>query len=257
VTDAARPMIEVRGVSKRFGDNQVLSGLDLDVAAGKNFVVMGLSGTGKSVSLKILAGLLAPDEGVVRMDGITVTGADRKELSKVRARLGFLFQSAALIKWMTAAENVALPLLEAGVAAKEADDRASKRLEEVGLADAAEKYPDQLSGGQRKRVGFARATVHSPKIILYDEPTTGLDPITKRTIDELIVRGRDEYGATGVIVSHDLRSAVRVADVIGLLYEGRLAVVATPDEFLKSDHEIVRKFVKDGAPVAGAAREDT
>jgi phospholipid/cholesterol/gamma-HCH transport system ATP-binding protein len=240
-------MIEVRGVSKSFGKHVVISGLDFEVPKGKNFVVMGLSGTGKSVTLKILAGLLPPDSGTVRLNGVDITNASREDMSRARAGLGFLFQSAALIKWMTAKENVALPLLEAGVPEREADERALHCLEEVGLADAADKAPDDLSGGQRKRVGFARATIHSPKVILYDEPTTGLDPITKRTIDELIVRGRDKYGATGVIVSHDLRSAVRVADVIGLLYEGRLVVVAPPDEFLKSDHEVVRKFVQDGA----------
>jgi phospholipid/cholesterol/gamma-HCH transport system ATP-binding protein len=241
--------IVVSGVEKRFGALRVLTGLDLQVPRGKNFVIMGLSGTGKSVTLKILAGLLAPDTGSVRMDGIELTGASRAEVSRVRANLGFLFQGAALLKWLNAAENVALPLLEAGVPEKEAEERARARLADVGLADAADRLPDQLSGGQRKRVGFARATVHKPGIILYDEPTTGLDPITKATVDELIVRGRDELGATGVVVSHDLRSAVRVADVIGLLYEGRLVVSAEPAAFLESDHEIVRKFVRDGASV--------
>jgi phospholipid/cholesterol/gamma-HCH transport system ATP-binding protein len=189
------------------------------------------------------------------MDGVAVSGASRKDLSRVRAGLGFLFQGAALVKWLSAVENVELPLLESGVPGKEARDRAMKRLAEVGLDHEADSAPDTLSGGQRKRVGFARATVHSPKVILYDEPTTGLDPITKRTVDELIVRGRDDYGATGVVVSHDLRSAVRVADVIGLLYEGRLVVVAPPDEFLASRHEIVRKFVQDGADAADKKSE--
>lgn len=241
--------IDVKGIEKRFDADVVLSGLDLRVPRGKNFVIMGLSGTGKSVTLKILAGLLAADAGSVKMDGIEMTNASHADLTKVRSNLGFLFQGAALIKWLTAAENVALPLLEAGVKDDEAQSRAQAILVEVGLADSADRFPDQLSGGQRKRVGFARATVHKPGIILYDEPTTGLDPITKRTIDELIVKGRDELGATGVIVSHDLRSAVRVADVIGLLYEGKLVVTAEPKEFLKSDHEIVRKFVQDGAAV--------
>ncbi len=250
-------MIEVRGVRKRFGDNVVLAGLDLDVARGKNLVIMGLSGTGKSVSLKILAGLLEPDAGTVRIDGVDVTDASGKDMRRVRAGLGFLFQGAALIKWMSVVENVALPLLESGVPEAEASERAMARLREVGLQDHADSSPEELSGGQRKRVGFARATVHSPKVILYDEPTTGLDPITKRTVDELIVRGRDEYGATGVIVSHDLRSAVRVADVIGLLFLGRLVVVAPPDEFLRSSHEVVRKFVEDGAAVTDKNLEVT
>jgi phospholipid/cholesterol/gamma-HCH transport system ATP-binding protein len=250
------PMIEVKDLRKSFDDNAVLQGADLVVEKGTNFVIMGLSGTGKSVTLKIMAGLMPPDSGSVKMGGLEVVDASREDLSKVRAKLGFMFQGAALIKWLTAAQNVALPLLEAGVAEDEANERARKRLEQVGLADEADKAPDQLSGGQRKRVGFARATVHEPQIILYDEPTTGLDPITKRTIDELILRGRDEFGATGVIVSHDLRSAVRVADVIGLLYEGKLVVAAPPNEFLKSDHEIVKKFVQDGGALGAGKREE-
>jgi phospholipid/cholesterol/gamma-HCH transport system ATP-binding protein len=146
---------------------------------------------------------------------------------------------------MTTLENVALPLLESGVDRDEAYARARARLAEVGLADATEKYPDAISGGMAKRVGFCRATVADPSILLYDEPTTGLDPITKRTIDDLILRGRDEYGATGVIVSHDLRGALRCGDLVGLLYDGRIQVLAPPAEFVKSDHPIVREFVSD------------
>jgi phospholipid/cholesterol/gamma-HCH transport system ATP-binding protein len=243
--------VEAKGLEKSFDGERVLAGLDLRVPRGRNFVVMGLSGSGKSVTLKILAGLMKPDAGTARVDGANMEAATAKDLTRVRAKMGFLFQGAALIKWLTALENVALPLVELGVDEAQAQDRARKRLDDVGLSAEADKFPDQLSGGQRKRVGFARATVHEPKVILYDEPTTGLDPITKRTIDELIVAGREEFGATGIIVSHDLRSAVRVADVIGLLYEGKMVVVETPEKFLKSDHEVVRKFVQDGAPVTG------
>jgi phospholipid/cholesterol/gamma-HCH transport system ATP-binding protein len=243
--------IHVAGVSKSFGDNTVLDGLDLNVRPGENYVVMGLSGTGKSVTLKIIAGLIAPDAGTVRVAGIDVVRGKREVVSKVRENLGFLFQGAALIKWLSARENVELPLLEAGVAPEEARERAHRLLSEVGLEEAADQMPDELSGGQRKRVGFARAVVHRPKVILYDEPTTGLDPITKRTIDDLIVRGRDNYGTTGIVVSHDLRSAVHTGDRIGLLYEGRIIVEGTPKEFLASDHEVVRKFVADGAAVTG------
>lgn len=246
--------IEIAGVSKRFGSKVVLDGLDLTVSRGENFVVMGLSGTGKSVTLKIIAGLIPPDSGSVRVAGIDVVNARRRDVAKVRESLGFLFQGAALIKWLTARENVALPLLEAGVPEDEAEERAQRLLTDVGLADAADQMPDELSGGQRKRVGFARAVAHRPKVVLYDEPTTGLDPITKRTIDELIARGRDDYGATGIVVSHDLRSAVQVGDRIGLLYEGRIVVQGRPDEFLASDHEVVRKFLQDGAPVTGRTR---
>jgi phospholipid/cholesterol/gamma-HCH transport system ATP-binding protein len=242
-------VIDVRGVTKSFDGRPVLQGLDLHVERGENFVVMGLSGSGKSVTLKIIAGLIQPDAGSVRVSGVDVVGASREDLSRARSTLGFLFQGAALIKWMSVVENVALPLLEAGVPPEEAYERARHRLADVGLEGDADKSPDKLSGGQRKRVGFARATVNEPKVILYDEPTTGLDPITKQTIDELIMKGRDQLGATGVIVSHDLRSAVRVADRIGLLKDGRLAVVDEPQRFLESDDEMVRKFVEDGASV--------
>jgi phospholipid/cholesterol/gamma-HCH transport system ATP-binding protein len=242
---ATDPAIRLSGVRVSFGTKTILDGLDLEVPRGKNVVLMGLSGTGKSVTLKSMAGLLRPDAGEVLVNGVRVDRAERRELVEVRRALGFLFQSSALIRWMTTLENVALPLVESGVRRREANDRALQRLEEVDLADAASKFPDELSGGMAKRVAFCRATIADPAILLYDEPTTGLDPITKRTIDELIVRGRDAYGATGVIVSHDLRSALRTADLIGLLYEGRIEVLATPKEFVASDHPIVQDFVRD------------
>lgn len=242
---AADPAIRLKDVSVAFGSRRILDGLTLDVPRGKNVVLMGLSGTGKSVTLKTMAGLLAPTSGEVEVNGIRVDVGHRKSLVEVRRALGFLFQSAALIRWMTTLENVALPLVEEGVRRREAEERAMQRLDEVGLADAAQKYPDEISGGMAKRVAFCRATIADPAILLYDEPTTGLDPITKRTIDELILRGRDAWGATGVIVSHDLRSAQRTADLIGLLYEGRIEVLATPKEFVASDHPVVRDFVRD------------
>ncbi len=245
------PPIRLRGVSKSFGSRRVLTELDLEVPRGKNLVIMGMSGTGKSVTLKIMAGLLRPEAGEVRVAGTDMARANRKELAVARERLGFLFQGGALIKWMSAVENVALPLLESGVPDREAKRRALEGLEAVGLSAEARKYPDELSGGMRKRVGFARAVVRDPEIILYDEPTTGLDPITKRTIDELIVRARDENGTTGVIVTHDMRSATRVADRIGLLYEGRLEFLGTPTEFLMSDHEVARQFARDSGPATG------
>lgn len=237
--------VRLAGVRLAFGERVVLDGLDLAVPRGRNVVIMGLSGTGKSVMLKTIAGLLRPQAGEVRVNDVAVHAARRKELSEVRAHLGFLFQSAALLRWMTAMQNVALPLVEAGTPRREAEDRARRRLAEVGLADAADKYPDAMSGGMAKRVGFCRATIADPAILLYDEPTTGLDPITKRTIDDLIVRGRDQYGATGLIVSHDLRGALRCGDLIALLYEGRIQVILPPSEFVKSDHPIVREFVRD------------
>jgi phospholipid/cholesterol/gamma-HCH transport system ATP-binding protein len=253
-TTAPEAPIVLADVRLAFGRKRVLEGLDLTVEEGTNYVVMGLSGTGKSVTLKTIAGLLRPDSGTVSVTGVRVDRAGRRELAEVRSKMGFLFQNAALIKWMTALENVALPLVESGVPRAEARERARGRLDEVGLGDAADKLPDELSGGMRKRVGFARAVVMDPEIVLYDEPTTGLDPITKRTVDELIVRARDDYGTTGLIVSHDMRSATRVADTIGLLYEGRLVLELPPDEFMRSDHEIARQFARDSGPPSRAVR---
>jgi phospholipid/cholesterol/gamma-HCH transport system ATP-binding protein len=250
VTDGTA--ISLRGIRVAFGARVVLDGLDLAVPAGTNFVLMGLSGTGKSVTLKAMAGLLPVDAGEVQVSGVRVLHGDRKSVRTARKGMGFLFQNSALIRWLTALENVALPLVETGVAEDEAHERARSRLEAVGLTEAADRYPDALSGGMQKRVGFARATVTDPRVILYDEPTTGLDPITKRTIDDLVVRGRDEFGATGVVVSHDVGGALRVADWIGLLYEGRLAVVARPREFLESEHPVVREFVRDSRPEVGS-----
>lgn len=250
---SAESAVTLSGVDVRFGAQHVLRGLDLDVPRGTNFVVMGLSGSGKSVTLKVISGLVRPLSGSVEVGGVRVDGARRKDLARVRAKLGMVFQDAALINWMTAGENVALPLLERGEPAAHVRELVQRRLAEVGLEGAADKYPAELSGGMRKRVGFARATIAAPDVILYDEPTTGLDPMTTRTIDDLVLRGRDEFGATGVIVSHDVASALRIADRIGILHEGRLEVVLTPDEFRQSAHTLVREFVE-GLPDASPER---
>jgi phospholipid/cholesterol/gamma-HCH transport system ATP-binding protein len=245
--------VELAGVDVRFGAQHVLRNLELRVPRGTNFVVMGRSGSGKSVTLKVISGLVRPSQGSVQVGDVRVDHARRADLARMRAKLGVVFQDAALINWMTAGENVALPLLERGEPADAVRELVGRRLAEVGLAEAAHKYPAELSGGMRKRVGFARATISSPELILYDEPTTGLDPQTTRTIDELVLRGRDDYGATGVIVSHDVASALRIADRIGILHEGRLEVVLTRDEFRNGGHALVRDFVE-GLPGETAER---
>lgn len=240
------PIVTMRGVTKRFGGRVVLDGLDLTVPRGSNFVIMGQSGTGKSVTLKILSGLMQPDAGEIVVDGLRLDGARPRALRRIRERMGFVFQGAALIAWLSARENVALPLRERGMRDAEVRRIVDERLEAVGLSDIGDKFPPEISGGMRKRVGFARATVLQPDLVLYDEPTSGLDPDTTRTIDELIVGARDGMGATGIVVSHDVTSALRVADRIGLLHRGRLEVVVTPEEFLESDHPVVRRFLEAG-----------
>ncbi len=245
--------MRLKSVSKEFGGRAVLNGLDLEVPRGTNFVIMGHSGTGKSVTLKIMCGLLAPDAGEAWIDGVRIDGAASRDLRRTRERLGFVFQGAALIAWLSARDNVALPLRERGVAEPEVRRIVDERLREVGLADIGDKVPTEISGGMRKRVGFARATILRPALVLYDEPTTGLDPVTTRTIDDLIIDARDRLGATGVIVSHDIASALRVGDHIGMLHEGRLDIVLTPDEFVASSHPVVRSFL-DAAPAAAGRR---
>jgi phospholipid/cholesterol/gamma-HCH transport system ATP-binding protein len=246
-------MVRMKDVRKTFGTNVVLDDLDLEVERGTNFVIMGLSGTGKSVSLKLMCGLDSADSGTIEIGDVHLENARPADIRRVRKMLGFVFQGAALINWLSARENVALPLLERGIPRREVDEIVDRELAEVGLSDIGDKYPDEISGGMRKRVGFARATVDEPKIVLYDEPTSGLDPQTTRVIDELIVDARDRLGATGVVVSHDVASALRVGDRIGLLYEGRMDVVLTPEEFRESDHPVVRSFLE-SAPTGASGR---
>lgn len=248
--DGRPPALELQAVRIAFGDHVVLDGMDLVVPRGTNYVIMGRSGTGKSVTLKAISGLVAPTAGQISVGTVRVDGASRNDLRKVRDQLGFVFQGAALINWLTARENVALPLLERGEKPRDVDELVRARLDEVGLLAEADKYPSEMSGGMRKRIGFARATITRPDILLYDEPTTGLDPHTTRTIDTLMTRGRDELGATGVIVSHDTASALRVADRIGILANGRISASFTPDEFRRGDHPLVREFLDGAAPAA-------
>lgn len=243
MTAPASPLVRLHGVHKSFAGKKVLDGLDLEVERGTNFVIMGPSGTGKSVTLRILSGLLAPDAGEAYIDGVRVDNARGKALRRLRENMGFVFQGAALIAWLSARENVALPLRERGVPDREVHEIVDHRLEQVGLADIGDKFPSELSGGMRKRVGFARAVVLEPKLVLYDEPTSGLDPETTQTIDQLIIGARDSLGATGIVVSHDVASTLRVADRIGLLHRGRLDLIVTPDEFREGDHPLVRRFL--------------
>ncbi len=239
-------MIRIEGLWKAFGARQVLAGIDLEVADGENLVVLGRSGTGKSVLLKHIVGLLAPDAGRVLVDGDVVHELDHAGLDALRAKIGFVFQFAALFDSMTVAENIALGLRRRGLDEDTIAARIAEALALVNLAGSDAKYPAELSGGMRKRVGIARAIALRPKYILYDEPTSGLDPVTSAVIDRLMVRTR-ELGVTGVIVTHDMKSAFTVGDRLALLHEGRVHAVGTPEEMRTSTDSLVRHFV-DGIP---------
>jgi phospholipid/cholesterol/gamma-HCH transport system ATP-binding protein len=237
-------MIELIGVTKKFGDQVVLNRLDLKVPPGKITAVIGPSGEGKSVLLKHMIGLLRPDEGRVLVEGEDITPMRRMELNRVREKFGMLFQNAALFDSQTVFENVAFPLEEkTRLSRTEISDRVHEALEHVGLKGIDHKYPDELSGGMKKRVGLARALLLNPRIILFDEPTTGLDPIICRAIHQLIKETHGRYGFTAVIVSHEIPEIYDISDNVAMLYRGEIISMGTPDEIRNSDHPVVRQFV--------------
>ena len=238
-------MIEIRGLSKRLGSKQVLDGLDLDVRKGETLVVLGPSGTGKSVLLKHIIGLMTPDAGSIKVEGEEIVGMDERSLDRVRRKFGMLFQGAALFDSMTVGENVGLSLVEhTSLTGREIRRRVSERLEWVGLKDVEAMKPASLSGGMKKRVGLARAMAMDPEIILYDEPTTGLDPITGDVINQLIRAMQHRLGVTSVVVTHDLMSAYKVGDRLAMLYQGRVMFTGTPAEVRHTDHAMVRQFIQ-------------
>ena len=237
-------MIEARNLVKSFGTQRVLDGVNLRINQGESVVIIGRSGGGKSVLLKHLVALLLPDSGEVIIDGENIVGMTERRLLSVRHKFGMLFQGAALFDSMTVAENVGFALRrEKNLSAAELDRRVSEALEMVELPGTEKKVPSELSGGMRKRVGLARAIVYRPEIVLYDEPTTGLDPIVSDSIDHLIVRVRDRLNVTSVVVTHDMRSARRVGQRILMLHKGKIYAEGTPDEFFSSADTIVHQFV--------------
>jgi phospholipid/cholesterol/gamma-HCH transport system ATP-binding protein len=238
-------MIELIDVHKSFGPKQVLDGFTLEVREGETMVIIGYSGTGKSVALKHIVGLLEPDAGTVCVDEKQVPRLPRRELYELRARIGYVFQFAALFDSFTIGENVAMGLRKQGMLSPdEIDDRVHEALDLVDLPDVADRYPAELSGGMRKRVGIARAIALRPKYILYDEPTTGLDPVTSAVIDQLMVRMREKLGVTSVVVTHDMRSAYTVGTRIAMLYDGRVRQVGTVEEVQRTTDPIVRQFIE-------------
>ena len=238
-------MIRIRGLKKRLGAKQVLNGVDLDVTTGETVVVMGRSGSGKSVLLKHIIGLMVPDEGSIEVEGQEIVGIREKELNEVRRRVGMLFQSAALFDSLTVGENVGLGMREhLRLGEDEIQRRVEERLQWVGLSGVEPMKPASLSGGMRKRVGLARALAMDPQYILYDEPTTGLDPIMADAIDQLIRALQKQLGVTSIVVTHDMTSAYKVADRMVMLYEGRIVFSGTPEETRTTKDPIVRQFVE-------------
>jgi phospholipid/cholesterol/gamma-HCH transport system ATP-binding protein len=240
-------MIELRNVHKAFGKQVVLNGVDFEVREGETVALLGPSGTGKSVLLKHIIGLIRPDIGEIYVDGKDVCRLKRKELSELRSQIGYVFQNGALFDSMNVFENVRLGITDED---KYGDleycrQRVSECIRLVNLpADTVQKYPAQLSGGMRKRVGIARAIAGRPKYLLYDEPTSGLDPVNADIIDGLVQRLDNELGVTSVMVTHDVRGAFRVADRLALLSEGKLVMQGTPQEFLESKNPKVREFLE-------------
>jgi len=259
VTVPEERVIELRGVRKSFNGQEVLRGIDLEVIARETLVIIGRSGSGKSVSIRQMVGLDTPDAGTVRVFGQDLAKLNTRDLLRLRLRIGYLFQSGALLNWMTVGENVELPLLEhrRRMKEKERRDKVTEKLALVEMQDAAEKYPAEISGGMKKRAALARAVILEPEIVFYDEPTSGLDPVIANTINDLIVETGRKLGTTQVVVTHDMESAYRIGDRIAMLYEGKIIAVGTPDEIRSSDDPIVQQFIagETSGPITGSARK--
>ncbi len=241
-------MIELRGLHKAFGDNVVLDGLDLTVEEGESMVVIGGSGTGKSVLLKHIIGLMRPDSGEVTVDGQDLSGLRGRDLVRFQRKFGMLFQGAALFDSMNVRDNVAFGLEEhTRKNPSEIDVVVGEKLGMVGLGDIGHLWPSELSGGMKKRVALARAIAMEPRILLYDEPTTGLDPIRADAINDLIVDLRERLHITSVAITHDMVSAYKIADRLAMLYQGKIIQVGTPDEIRGTDNPVVRQFITGSA----------
>jgi phospholipid/cholesterol/gamma-HCH transport system ATP-binding protein len=240
-----QPIITCENLQKSFGEQAVLRGLDLAVKPDAVSVIIGRSGGGKSVLLKHLIGLMRPDSGRVVVDGQDITAFSEKDLVPVRKKFGLLFQEAALFDSMTVEENVAFPLVEhTTLSRSDIRDIVHDKLAAVGLSGAGAKMPAELSGGMRKRVGLARAVALDPKIVLFDEPTSGLDPVMSAAINDLILRTQSEFGATCVVISHDIQATMAIADDIFMLYDGRIIASGTPQDIQNADDPVVQQFIQ-------------
>lgn len=241
--NATELFLEVRGVHKRFDDNVVLAGVDLAVPRGSVITVLGKSGTGKSVFLKCLAGIVRPDSGAIRFDGQALNAVNAAARAEFRRRCSYLFQSNALLDSLTALENVALPLEQTTqIPNREIRERSLEALRQLDLEKHRDRYPSQLSGGMQKRLALARAIVTRPELVLFDEPTAGLDPIRRNGVFEMIVKYQRQFGFTAVVVTHDLPEALAASDQVALLDGGRMQFQGTPEAFNQSDNPTVRSF---------------
>lgn len=236
--------IKISGLRKSFGSRVVLDGVELSVFEGEILCIIGISGTGKSVVLKHLVGILNPDAGEIFVDGENYTAADEMKRYSIEKKYGVLFQGAALFDSMNIYDNVAFGMRRTGISEDEIAKVVPEMLSQVGLKNIEHKKPSELSGGMQKRVGLARSIAIKPEIMLYDEPTTGVDPITAGAVDRLIIKMRDTFGVTSVVVTHDMKSAYRVADRIAMLYKGRIIFTGTPDEIKNTDDQFVRQIVE-------------
>lgn len=237
-------MIRLANLHKSFGSQVVLDDLSLEIPAGRITAIIGPSGEGKSVLIKHMIGLMQPDSGRIEVEGENIIGIRRSQMNRIREKFGMLFQNAALFDSMNVFENVAFPLQEkTGLSREEISRRVVAALEDVGLKNVEHKFTDELSGGMKKRVGLARALLLNPKIVLFDEPTTGLDPIIKRAIHQLIRETHAKFGFTAVVVSHEIPEIFEVAQHVAMLYKGKILQFGTSEEIMNSDHPVVRQFV--------------
>lgn len=236
--------ITIRGLRKSFGTQVVLDDVDLTIPAGQTTVVLGPSGTGKSVLLKLVVGLIPPDSGAIELDGKDLTRMSRDEIFRVRRRFGMLFQDGALFDSMTVHENIAFPIRRhTSRSEDEIREIVGEKLRAVGLANAGSKFPAELSGGMRKRVGLARAIALDPDVVFFDEPSSGLDPVTASAIDDLILEMQRVKPRTFLVISHDLASTLKIADRIGMLFKGKLVESGPKDEVLASQNPTLRQFL--------------
>lgn len=255
--DPGNPMVAMKDVKLSFGKKHVLQGADVTLHQQESLVIMGASGSGKSTLLSILLGLLEPDSGQVRFHDQDITGLARRELNRLRSKIGMVYQNAALISSMTLAENVALPLEElSGKDSREIRKIVEEKLDLVGLKDSAEKLPSELSGGMQKRAGLARALALAPELVLFDEPSAGLDPVNSRMIDDLIIRLREEEEVTSIIVTHEMDSAFYIATSMAFLHEGKMVFQGSPEEFRKEKHPAVKKFLSAYEDLGGNGKKE-